>query len=276
MRLDQWEFRYFRSDRYRNKDNTFDDFRNLPRPFVSLGLIKGGSWSYEQNFIGSDVRAAGEIREGEVLYIPQGATYSSVWHAGASVGSECVSLHFELAGSVLNSHRSKIQKLAAYDGIAEDFEYLLWLYHSKSVDDEKALFRKRLDVISRLYGVVSRLVGQIEISADDTDPRLIPALEYLQTHSTEKISAAELASMCYISEPYFYILFKKSVGVPFVEYKNSLVVSKAERMLIESPELTVEAISRSLGFSSGAYFRRVFRHFLGCSPREYRKTGRQS
>lgn len=214
------------------------------------------------------------VREGELLYIPQGSTYSATWRADGSGTSECVSLHFELPGGFFNSRRTHIQKLTACDNAAADFESVLRIYRRGAEQSEKERFNRQAGIISGLYSILTRLTDQISVSTDNTDPHLLTALNYLQAHPTEHISVTELAAMCYISESYFYVLFRDSVGVPFTEYKKSLVIAKAERLLIEKPELSIEEISGKLGFSSSAYFRRVFQHFLGCSPREYRGNHR--
>lgn len=274
MKFDMTDLRYFRSDRYTNKDRTFDDYSDLPRPFATIGIIKRGKWCYEENFSNSDEKRSGVVREGELLYIPQGSTYSATWYTDGYDISECVSLHFELPGGFFNSRRTKIQKLSACDNADADFESVLNLYRDHESADEKKSFKKQTMILSRLYDLISRLTDQIAVGADNTDPHLLPALDYLQAHPTDHVSVAELAAMCYISESYFYVLFRDSVGVPFTEYKNSLVIAKAERLLIEKPELSIEEISTKLGFSSSAYFRRVFQRFLGCSPREYRGSHR--
>ncbi len=274
MKFDMTDLRYFRSDRYINKDGTFDDYSDLPRPFATIGMIKRGKWLYEENFANSDEKRQGVVSAGELLYIPQGSTYSATWRADGSGMSECVSLHFELSGGFFNSRRTNIQKLTAPDSTGADFESILRLYRDPRSADEKESFKKQAVILSCLYDLISRLTDQIAVGADNTDPHLLPALDYLQAHPTDHISVAELAAMCYISESYFYVLFRNSVGVPYTEYKNSLVIAKAERLLIERPELSIEEISAKLGFSSSAYFRRVFQRFLGCSPREYRVSHR--
>lgn len=272
MQLDSLNIRYFRSDRYINKDLTFDNYSDLPRPFATIGIIREGSWSYSENFQHSSETHDGDIRAGELLYIPQGATYSATWHSGPGGVSECISVHFEMNGSLLSSRRTRIQKLQANENTHGCIEALLKLYRDNESSGETEAFIRKTCIMSQLYLLISGLADQITIGSDCIDPLLLPALDYLGSHSTEHISAAELAAMCYISESYFYVLFKRSIGIPFTEYKNSLVISKAERLLIEKPELSVEEISRKLGFSSSAYFRRVFQSFLGCSPREYRAS----
>ena len=278
MNIKLWNIRYFRAARYQNSDRLFDDYSCLPRPFTTIGYITKGSWSYTQNFKNSDKSAVGEVHEGELIYLPQGATYSAVWKGGASGIAECISLHFELEGHILDSMRTSIQPVAVKDsGICGIFERILEIYtiDKDGAADSPEHTALQSELISKLFQVISSASRQLEIkNSADMDPRIEPALEYIHSHMTEKISAAGLAARCCLSEPYFYILFRKSMGMHFIEYWNSILVSNAELMLMDFPELSIEEVSTRLGFSSSAYFRKVFKRFLGCSPSEYRKKHR--
>lgn len=278
MNIKLWNIRYFRTARYYNYDMTFDDYSCLPRPFTSIGYVINGSWSYVQNFTNSNRTSCGEVRAGELIYVPQGSTYSAVWHGGASNMAECISLHFELEGHILDSMRTSVQSVALSDsGICGIFERILEIYllDKDSFTDELEYIALQSELISKLFQIVCKASRHLKLQNNtDIDPRIEPALEYIHSHMTEKISAAELASKCCLSEPYFYMLFKRSMGTHFIEYWNSILISNAELMLMDNPDLSIEEVSTRLGFSSSAYFRKVFRQFLGCSPLEYRKKNR--
>ena len=57
-----------------------------------------------------------------------------------------------------------------------------------------------------------------------------------------------------------------------VEYKNAIIVSRAQRILLDDPTASIEKISERLGFESSIYFRRLFKAQTGKTPREYRQT----
>ena len=60
-----------------------------------------------------------------------------------------------------------------------------------------------------------------------------------------------------------------------MNYVNYAKINAAKEMLRESNDKVYE-IAAKLGFESAFYFSKVFKKIEGCSPREYRKTGRQS
>lgn len=64
-------------------------------------------------------------------------------------------------------------------------------------------------------------------------------------------------------------LFRRHFGVTPVGYLNMLRVERAKSQLKNS-DLNISEIANKLGFSSPAYFGRVFRKYTGTSPREFR------
>ena len=55
------------------------------------------------------------------------------------------------------------------------------------------------------------------------------------------------------------------------EYLNSKRIEKAAQMLLMT-ELSMDEISREVGFNSAAYFSKLFKKYKGISPLKYRKT----
>ncbi len=81
------------------------------------------------------------------------------------------------------------------------------------------------------------------------------------------------AEMCQLSESYFYLLFKRSMGLSPVEYRNRIRVNTA-CSLLEATPMYVEEISAPVGFDTPYYFSRIFKKITGVSPRQYRQEHR--
>jgi AraC-like DNA-binding protein len=60
----------------------------------------------------------------------------------------------------------------------------------------------------------------------------------------------------------------------FSECLQSRKVEAAKRMLLD-PLASIAEVSAWCGFTSPAYFARVFRRQVGCSPREYSQNPRK-
>ncbi|MBZ5593118.1 MAG: PocR ligand-binding domain-containing protein [Acidobacteriia bacterium] len=87
--------------------------------------------------------------------------------------------------------------------------------------------------------------------------------------AAQSISVTKVAAALGISAGHLSRVFKRTTGLTFERYLMTQRVEAAKRMLLE-PLATISEVSESCGFSDPAYFARVFRKVLGCSPSEYR------
>ena len=66
-------------------------------------------------------------------------------------------------------------------------------------------------------------------------------------------------------------MFKARTGQSVKAYCNATRVSQAKKLLTDT-KLSIAAIAEQLGFSSIAYFDRVFFKITGLSPQQYREA----
>lgn len=98
--------------------------------------------------------------------------------------------------------------------------------------------------------------------------RIGPAVKYIDEHFNEKIDCHKLAKLCYLSTSQFYSLFNQKFGKTPIEYRDSLILRRAE-LLLESGETSVAEIAEELGFASASYFCRFFKKHRKVSPSNY-------
>lgn len=98
---------------------------------------------------------------------------------------------------------------------------------------------------------------------------LSETLEYLYLHCHEEITLGMLAEHMRMSESYCSKYFHQMLGVTFTEFVNTLRISNA-RWLLLNTNRTVIRVAQESGFSSIQTFNRVFRKICGCTPSEYR------
>ena len=242
---------------YRNPNGCVNDYRSLPRPFFSIAYIqKGGG-----DFVSDGKRH--EVREGDVIFIPQGITYIGYWKGEPC--AEFLSCHFSFAPGNPWANRSfKMQKIK---GDCEVCTYLSEMEAHRK--DPNGTWLQLSRFFSLLEWIEPRLTYE-ELPTLDT--RMQTAAEYIHANFEKSFTVEELATHCHMSESHFFALFRKTYGISPIIYKNRIAVGHAQQMLEERPELSVEEISDLAGFSSSSYFRRVFREVTGISPREYRKN----
>ena len=95
--------------------------------------------------------------------------------------------------------------------------------------------------------------------------RLSPAIRYLRANLTEKIDCSGLAQACNLSSAQFYNLFHGEYGMSPLEYRDSLLLDRAE-LLLRDGDFSVSEVAEMLGFETVSYFSRFFKKHKGVSP----------
>ena len=73
---------------------------------------------------------------------------------------------------------------------------------------------------------------------------------------------------------YYKQKFKQEVGITPSEYMMLQKIERAKKILTESDQ-SITNIAFSMGFSSSNYFCSVFKKFMDCTPKDYRKKYRE-
>jgi AraC family transcriptional regulator len=98
--------------------------------------------------------------------------------------------------------------------------------------------------------------------------------EYIRGNLHRALRLAELGALVHMSPYHFARLFKLSLGVPPHRFVVRRRIDEAAALLV-SPELSIAAISRTVGFRTTSHFTTTFRRLTGLTPSAYR-TGRRT
>lgn len=104
-------------------------------------------------------------------------------------------------------------------------------------------------------------------------PHVGQCINYIQHKLTAKLSVAELAQHCYLSQRQLNNLFRKELGVTPGQYLDDQLMLAAQRRLIQTTD-SIGSISEALGFADQFYFSRKFKKSFGLTPLQYRKKHR--
>jgi transcriptional regulator of acetoin/glycerol metabolism len=95
--------------------------------------------------------------------------------------------------------------------------------------------------------------------------------ECMEVHLGESIDLAMLAGVAGLSVHHFARQFKQSIGVTPHHYLTQKRVERAQEMLAQT-DLSLSEIAYATGFSDQSHLARHFRHMLGTTPREFRRS----
>ena len=98
----------------------------------------------------------------------------------------------------------------------------------------------------------------------------VDVANYVQHHLSDAIKTEDLAKALYMSRPYLSKKFKEDTGENITDFILKEKTEEAKRLLRYSDK-SLTAIGSYLGFSSPSHFSRVFKAYVGSTPREYRE-----
>lgn len=107
-----------------------------------------------------------------------------------------------------------------------------------------------------------------------TSERLVPvarvkkAIRYMNEHYASRLTLEEIAAVCNLSKSEFCRCFKQITRQTVFEYLMDLRIRKSLQLLDEEG-LSVTEAALNCGFFNSSYYTKVFRRYMGCTPREY-------
>ncbi|MEK3890537.1 AraC family transcriptional regulator [Bacillus sp. FSL K6-3431] len=98
---------------------------------------------------------------------------------------------------------------------------------------------------------------------------------YLTRNFDQKISIPTLCHLFNISARHLNRLFKQETGRTVVEVLHSIRIGKAKQYLLESDDKVIN-VAIKVGYDDPAFFSRLFRRMVGCSPGKYKESAYSS
>lgn len=180
------------------------------------------------------------------------------WPAAAGVREMCG----DLTRLIRTSHRFNV----AADTV---LKYSFWQLADHLMADRPRPAAALTGLLLVLLGRVIELLGKIPetpgVANDDADQ----IRRLLLARVADRLSIEQVARAVHMSPTRAKELFRAAYGCGIMDYFNQLKIWQAKRLLGTS-SLTVEQVSRKLGFSSASYFSRVFQRYADEAPTDFR------
>lgn len=152
---------------------------------------------------------------------------------------------------------------------AKQLEYIMQELHSQQVNKEiiaSAMFVEFLGLFSRTLYTDNKKYNKIEHLND-----IYKSIEYIDNNNFENIDINKLIKSTYMSQSYFYSMFKKVTGKSPVKYINERRLSIAADYLTIF-DMSVSEVSTKFCYCNVIYFSKQFKKLFGMSPAEYKRS----
>ena len=103
---------------------------------------------------------------------------------------------------------------------------------------------------------------------------LHPAMQYIDEHYLEEVTATELAKMAGLSTAHFNRRFREILRLSPMAYIHSRRIQEAQRLLATTDD-SVGSIAVDTGFYDQSHFTKRFKQSTGMTPLAYRKRYRR-
>lgn len=118
-----------------------------------------------------------------------------------------------------------------------------------------------------LNEIRSRPVQQVNLRNQD---RIQTMLAFIHQNFAEKITLDEIAASAAVSSRECLRCFRNTIRKSPAEYLTEYRLDMAKKLLVET-EMSITEIGLQCGFSSNAYFGKIFREKCGEAPSKYRE-----
>jgi len=106
---------------------------------------------------------------------------------------------------------------------------------------------------------------------NSTDEIITATIINMKDNIEKKMTVEDMAGQHKLSSSHFSSLFRKSTGMPPIDYFIHLKMQKACQFLYAN-EAKIKTIALDLGYDDPYYFSRVFKKYMGMSPEQYKLT----
>lgn len=137
-----------------------------------------------------------------------------------------------------------------------------------------SVFRQTFRELLEAAAAVARIDHENEEEREGEKPDQVylieKSLSYIQDNFKQKLPLQLVSSKVFLNPQYFSRIFKKEVGVSYIDYLNKLKIEYACKLL-ETTDYPAYRISGECGFTDPSYFNRVFVRQMKMTPKAYRR-----
>ncbi|NJD04168.1 MAG: helix-turn-helix transcriptional regulator, partial [Ruminiclostridium sp.] len=135
-------------------------------------------------------------------------------------------------------------------------------------------FNRNKEFIEFLMKLLSDIIDRGSLSGIDTRTLIQFIKREIDRNFSRDITLDYISRKYGISSKYFSALFKKEVGMNFIDYLNQIRIEES-KILLDGSEISISDIAESVGYKYIHYFYKLFKRMTGVTPMEYRNYRRK-
>ena len=201
-----------------------------------------------------------ELSANQVLFIPHGTMYKTQAHE--INGKKCTGIGI------------------IFDAVLEDGSYVSlpqMVYHRPCDTKGKELFEKIHATyndypvkLTKLKSLMLELISHLAYENDNQMKEILkPALDYFSITYKENLPIQSYAEKCNLSESYFRKIFRETIGMSPINYRNELRFAEAERLY--SLYRNIGRVAEEVGFCDEVFFTKLYKKRFGTSIKNITK-----
>ncbi len=142
-------------------------------------------------------------------------------------------------------------------------------YYSEipAFDSNKIQSLSNIAIMLAKYILLKNMIGP------NFNENMQKTVDYIDSNLESELSVKSIAKNVNISKSVLYKNFHSHFGCTVSEYINTKRIERSVE-LMKNSALSIEEISQKVGFSSAAYYSRIFKKQMGMPPIKYRKKER--
>ena len=147
-------------------------------------------------------------------------------------------------------------------------------FHSLKIANENnnhLLWGALIDLLALFSKIINSDNSTLQSPAYKYDVILSTILEDMHNDLNARHSVSYYAEKMNLSASHFAHIFKKSIGISPIQYRNILRINNAKTLLLTT-NLSIEDIAFELGYNSVSIFSKHFKKATHISPLNYRKS----
>jgi two-component system, response regulator YesN len=179
---------------------------------------------------------------------------------------------FQNTTSLTLAHAKAFLEIAVYNlaifgtGINSKLVIQTYKYQLQQISDYHSFKNLLQEILTNFWHKETSSEGN-NVNYSD---KIYKSILYIKQNYAEDLSLDRLANHINLNPSYLSYMFKKEVGMTFLQYLQNIRLERACVLLKSSPNLPVETISEQVGYHTPTYFFKIFHAQFGISPNQWR------